>query len=49
MQISSIDSTSFQAQIINGVEKLVEGRYLRNQICDEAKNVDLTKAFEKWM
>ena len=35
--------------IMEEVNKLVEGRYLRDQISDEAKNVDLTKAFERWI
>ena len=34
--------------IISGVNKLVEGRYLRDQMADDAKNTDLTKAFLRW-
>ena len=35
--------------IIDGVNKLVEGRYLRDQMADDAKDTDLTKAFLRWV
>ena len=35
--------------IQNGVKKLVEGKYLRSEIVDEAKDVDLTNAFSRWI
>jgi len=34
--------------IIDGVKKLVEGKYLKSEIVDEAKDVDLKKAFMRW-
>ena len=33
---------------MDGINKLVEGRYLRDQISDEAKDVDLVSAFVRW-
>ena len=35
--------------IIDGVKKLVEGKYLKSEIVDEAKDVDLKKAFMRWV
>ena len=34
--------------VMDGINKLVEGRYLRDQISDEAKDVDLVSAFVRW-
>ena len=33
----------------NGINKLVNETHLKAQVKDEAKNVDLTKAFIKWL
>ena len=35
--------------VIRGVKKLVEGKYLKTEIADEAKGQDLFKAFDKWI
>ena len=37
------------ASIQDGVKKLVEGKYLKSEIVDEAKDVDLTKVFNRWI
>ena len=34
--------------VIDGVNKLVESKYLMSERANEAKDVDLTKAFNKW-
>ena len=35
--------------VCNGINKLVNETHLKDQVKDEAKNVDLTKAFMKWL
>ena len=35
--------------IIDGVNKLVQGRYLRDQMANDAKDTDLSKAFIRWV
>lgn len=49
LRLYGFSPKDFAYSIIDEVNRLVEDRYLRDQISDEAKDVDLTKAFERWM
>ena len=49
LEFFGVSRNDIAHSIQNGVKKLVEGKYLRSEIVDEAKDVDLTKAFSRWI